>query len=150
MLWNFFCHGNKLKHTHTVCFCAPLQITQPGQLNMHANPIHITISYSHTKSPAPTWPKLLKSNTSVWLYFPPPYSSSMFVKKTNIQLQLCKFPPVASHHVITVVYWDRGWARVLYRGHLTAPTPSKVCFFSSFICQYTSSYVFETCSTGLS
>lgn len=69
-----------------------------------------------------TW--LLKGITSAWLFFPPPYSSSMFVKKANIGLELCNFPPAAHHYVITVVYRDRGWAQVLQRGHLTAPTPS--------------------------
>lgn len=30
---------------------------------------------------------------------PPPHSSSMLVRKTNIRLQLCNFPPAANHNV---------------------------------------------------
>lgn len=122
-LWNFFLSQQWAK-THTFCFCASLT-NYTTRSTKHANPnTHNNNNLSVTassESPA----KLLKGNTSVWLLRRlPPCCHAMSETQTfgfSCVISPPSPPPAACHHVITVVYWDRGRAQVLKRGHLTAP-----------------------------
>lgn len=146
-------------HTHTLLhwFCALLQITQLGQLNMHVNPINRTTTSSQLTATARAHVHMAKAPERQHIRLVIVPSSVLFLhvcQKGKHSASAVWFPPTpaASHYVITVVHQDRGWVQVLHRGHLTAPTPPEQFSFSSFICQCASSYVCQTRSgsTGLS